>query len=65
MVDVSSVMQLVANVGFPIAVALAMWWELGKEREDHKTETRLLAEAINSNTAVMQRLVDRLDHAEH
>lgn len=65
MVDLSGIMQMVANVGFPIAVALALWWELGKEREDHKTETKMLADAINGNTAVMQRLVDRLDHAEH
>ena len=49
------------NVGFPIACVVAMFWMWDREREEHKAEAREWAEALNNNTAVMQKLVDRLE----
>ena len=74
---------IIQSVGFPIAVAVAMFIMLQNEQKNHKTESehitvtmnRLemsfnnaiheqesnIAEAINNNTLVIQKLIDKLD----
>lgn len=58
---VNDVMDIITNVGFPIAVCLICFWYINKMQEQHKAETDKLAEALNNNTLVMQRLVDKLN----
>jgi hypothetical protein len=41
-----------------------MFWMWDREREEHKAEAVQWAEAINNNTAVMQKLVDKLEDAK-
>ena len=55
------IVTFIQNVGFPIACVVAMFWMWDREREEHKTEAEKWAEALNNNTAVMQKLVDRLE----
>lgn len=74
---------LVQSVGFPIAVAVAMFIMLQGEQKQHKDESQQLrdaltdlkmeftdaihkletqtTEAINNNTLVMQKLLDKLE----
>lgn len=59
--DVSTVVQIVSNLGVPVACLVAMFWMLNKEREDHKAEASQLRDAIDNNTAVMIKLAERLD----
>lgn len=78
--------QLIQQVGFPIAVAVAMFVMLHKEQESHKQESDQIrdaitdlkiefteaihrmesqtTEAINNNTLVMQKLLDKLEEAK-
>lgn len=58
------IIQFIQNVGFPIACVVAMFWMWDRERQEHKAEAEKWAEAINNNTAVMQKLVDRLGDAK-
>ena len=58
-VDVLS--QIVANLGFPIACVIAMFYMWNREREDHKAESDKWVEAIHNNTVVMEKLLERLD----
>ena len=58
--DMQSATTLISTVGFPIAVCLICFWYINKQQEQHKAETDKLAEALNNNTLVMQKLVDRL-----
>ena len=37
--------------------------ELRNEREDHKKEMQSITEAVNNNTLVMQKLLDKLQEA--
>lgn len=37
--------------------------ELKAEREDHKEEMHSITEAVNNNTLVMQKLIDKLEEA--
>ena len=74
---------IVQSVGFPIAVAIAMFIMLQNEQKEHKAETEhitetmnrlemtfnnaiheqesTIAEAINNNTIVIQKLIDKLE----
>lgn len=74
---------IIQSVGFPIAVAIAMFIMLQNEQKEHKTETEritetmnrlemtfnnalheqesTIAEAINNNTIVIQKLIDKLE----
>ena len=54
-------MQYVASLGFPIVTAVICMWYVVKQNALHKEETDKLAEAVQNNTLVIQRLVDRLD----
>ena len=58
--DIDIVSQVVSNLGFPIACVIVMFFMWNKEREDHKTEADKWIEAINNNTLVMEKLLERL-----
>ena len=58
-----AIVTFIQNIGFPIACVVAMFWMWDREREEHKAEAEQWAEAIQNNTAVMQKLVDRLEEA--
>lgn len=59
--DVTAIVQIVSNLGVPVACMVAMFWMLNKEREDHRLESEKFVEAINNNTVVMTKLVERLE----
>lgn len=78
-----TVIELIQQVGFPIACAIAMFLMLKSEQKEHKEETQQLSrtitdlkisfsesinnqradmvEAINNNTLVIQKLLDKLE----
>lgn len=56
-----SLVSLISNVGFPIFACIMMFRVIDKEREDHKLESNKWIEALNNNTMVMQKLLDRLE----
>ena len=62
--DANTITTLITSVGFPIAVCLICFWYINKMQETHKSETHELSEALNNNTIVMQKLVDKLDGRE-
>ena len=60
--DVSNIIQIITNLGFPIAVCLICFWYINKKDEKHGEEVGEMANALNNNTLVMQKLVDRLEN---
>ena len=60
--DVQAVTSIVTTVGFPIAVCLICFWYINKMQEQHKAETDKLAEALNNNTLVIQKLINNLEN---
>lgn len=56
-----AIVRFIQNIGFPIACAVAMFWMWDREREEHKAEAEKWVQALNNNTAVMQKLIDRLE----
>lgn len=54
--DIDSVTQLVSNVGFPVAVCIALFSYMEKQNERHQQETDKLNETVQSNTKVLTEL---------
>ena len=58
--ELAEITSIITQIGFPIAVCLICFWYIKRLQEDHKTEMDKMSEAINNNTFVMQRLIDKL-----
>ena len=58
--DVETIINLVTTVGFPVAVCLATMYYIKYLNDQHKQEIDKLSEALQNNTLVMQRLLDKL-----
>ena len=54
--DIDSVIQLISNVGFPVAVCIALFFYMEKQNERHQQETDKLNETVQSNTKVLTEL---------
>lgn len=61
MENITAITQVVANLGFPIAVCLACFWYINKQTEQHKQEMDNVTNAINNNTIALTKLVDKLE----
>lgn len=70
--DLQLLSQLIMSLGFPIFAACACGWfivyttkqhaeEINRLHEMHNSEIKEITEAINNNTLVIQRLIDKLD----
>ena len=60
LMEIEAITTLISNMGFPIACVIALFWYLNKEREEHKAETQKLADAINNNTIVMEKILSKV-----
>jgi preprotein translocase subunit YajC len=58
--DINGVSQIISNLGFPIAVCVALFWYLMRENDAHKEETEKLREALENNTLIITKLYERL-----
>ena len=58
--DIGAIQSLIANLGFPIACVIAMFWMLNKESENHKEEMQKVTEALNNNTLALTELRDMI-----
>lgn len=54
------IVSIISNVGFPIACVCVMFWQMEKERESHKAESEKWVEAINNNTLVMEKVLEKV-----
>ena len=53
---VTTISQLVSNLGFPIACVCVMFWQQTEERKNHAAESEKWVEALNRNTVAIERL---------
>lgn len=59
---VEPIVNLINNMGFPIACVLCLFYLNNKQAEQHRTESEKWIDAINRNTSVMEKLMERLDN---
>lgn len=56
--------DFISTVGFPIVVAVAMFYQNNVLSSSYQQMTKELQDKIEANTLIMQRLIDKLDHDE-
>lgn len=72
--DFNSLAQIIGTLGFPIVACCAMAYFFAKVNDNyrndikelqanHKEEIAGMTEAINNNTLVIQKLVDKMDES--
>lgn len=54
--EVNEIVNIISNVGFPIAVCLVMFYYMNKQSEKHKQEIDKLSETLQGNTKVLTEL---------
>lgn len=70
---IEGIMQMISNYIFPVVACVALAWYFSKVNEQyrqdikeltasHKEESKQLADAVNNNTAALQRLVDKMEN---
>ena len=57
---VNDIVTIISTVGFPIAACVALFWQTNEMQKNHKEEMDGVQEALNNNTLVVQKLVDKL-----
>lgn len=54
--EVNEIVSLISNVGFPVAVCIALFFYMEKQNERHQNETDRLNETVQCNTKVLTEL---------
>lgn len=57
---VTTITSIISNVGFPIACVAVMFYQMEQERKSHKEESDKWVEAINNNTKVMEKVLEKV-----
>ena len=52
--------EIVQTLGFPIAVACAMFWQNNRMQDQHKEEMTKVIDALNNNTLALTELKDKI-----
>lgn len=58
--DVSTLQSLISTLGYPIVVSGVLMYYINKKEESHKQEMDKMSEAVNNNTIVLQKLIDKI-----
>lgn len=53
------ILNLIGNYAFPICACIALFWKMDKDERLHSEESRQLAEAVQNNTLVLTRILER------
>ena len=70
--DTNTIITMIGSLGFPIVACIAMGWFFAKVNDNyrndikeinanHKEEVKAMTEAINNNTLVIQKLIDKME----
>ena len=62
--DLNTISTIFANLGVPVACLAVTFYLWYQEMQTHKEEVNKLRDALNNNTLVLQKLLDRLGEEE-
>lgn len=60
MSEANNIVQIINNVGFPIVVAGALFWQNIKTNENYQTLLKELTDIIDNNTRSIKELSEKL-----
>lgn len=61
---INLVMTAIGTLGFPIVACCALFVQTNKLSENHREETKQLADAINNNTLALTKLMERIGNED-
>lgn len=56
----TEIVQLISNIGFPIACCVFLFMHLNKSNEQHSQDMKAITEALNNNTQAITKLTERM-----
>lgn len=56
-----AITQLISSVGFPIVCCILLWYQSFKDQERHAKLYDDLKTAVDNNTEVITKLIERID----
>ena len=56
----TEIVQLISNIGFPIACCVFLFMNLNKSNEQHSQDMKAITEALNNNTQAITKLTERM-----
>lgn len=59
--DINAIFQGIGSVGFPIVACCAIFYLMEKQGTQHKDEMDKMTDALNNNTVVLNRILERLE----
>lgn len=59
--EMTSILEIISTVGFPIACCVAMFLQQNKITENHKNEMSEMKSAIDNNTIALTKLIEKLN----
>lgn len=59
-----TVIQMIKDLGFPIACVVALFWQNNHLQEQHREDLKNVTAAINNNTAATLALKQKLEDGE-
>lgn len=59
--DIPTIFNAISTIGFPAAMCIILLLQMNKQNEAHRDEITTLTNALNNNTLVVQKLVDKLE----
>lgn len=62
--NIGDITQLIGSLGFPIVMCFYMMKVNRESSQDHKEEVAELRKAVENNTLVVQRVLDKLEEKE-
>lgn len=57
--------QLISSLGFPICCCIVLFKQNIDQQKKHETEMKGMTDALNQNTLVITRLLDKLEAMTH
>lgn len=57
---INATIQAITTVGFPIVACCVMFYLNWKEQKDHREESEKWVQALEKNTSVIEKLMERL-----
>lgn len=59
--EVTEIINMVSTVGFPIAMCLMLSWYVKTTNDSYRNDIKSLQQSIDNNTAVMNKIIDKLE----
>ena len=59
--EVTEIINMISTVGFPIAMCLMLSWYVKTTNDSYRNDIKSLQQSIDNNTAVMNKIIDKLE----